>query len=421
MPTLPGSVLMAKRGYTGEVRDFPAPWRKYLSRNWLKSRKKCRGERTKPAAPARRNWLETGDDRGELRRPDASRLVVVGPCREQAVVGRLLLEASDAGDVVEEPGGLPRAQDAVHLRVDVAGTAVLEAVTVSDQRAPQRGRQAGAADFEEAAPTRLRGAVAFRCRGASGAELGVAGERVSVRRDIRDLAARRANGGQRACRGAVAELGGRAVNARTLLVERPAEELAAAATAGARRVAPEGAALLVVVRGRALVAAEVAGVPHRLVTGDGSARVRVRAGVVALKRGAADAGHPRLRRGVHGVDDRRAVVPDAVERAAVARGVEHALALERHLLEDGVFRLREGSARVVLALAPAGADRGCDILVRDLGVLGEFGLASLVVRRVVDEQVRVRSDRQFLLDVGVDLDVTVEAIGEGRAGVAHRA
>src|SRR5580693_523034 len=120
------------------------------------------------------------DNRCEVRRTNAGRLVVAGQGREVAVVGRghdtLFAGLRRGSDVSEELGLLPRTQPAVNQRVDVAGATALEAVAVGDKRAPQRRGQAGAADHEEAAAAGKRGAVAFRRRlRVTRAELGVAG------------------------------------------------------------------------------------------------------------------------------------------------------------------------------------------------------------------------------------------------------
>src|ERR1700722_8302858 len=251
--------------------------------------------------PGRSGRSESGDDRGELRRPDAGCLVVAGGGREQAVVGRGLLQLPVAGDVVEVLAGVS-VEPGVHQRVDVAGPVAVEAVAVGDQRAPQRGRQAGPADRE---PARDRlaaaegGAVAVGRARVARAVLRVAGVRVRVGRDVWLLAAGGARLGQRASGLAVgdglARVGlGLAVHARAALVERTAPELAGSAAAGAGLGAPEVAALPVVVgRGR-LVAAEVVDVPDGLGALGRGARVGLGTGVVALERGAADAGHPRL-------------------------------------------------------------------------------------------------------------------------------
>jgi hypothetical protein len=196
---------------------------------------------------------------------------------------------------------------------------------------------------------------------------------------------------------------------------RQAPPLAGPAAARAGSGAPEEAGLAVQGRAGRGVAAQVAGVPAALDAARVT-RVRVAARVVALQRRAADAGHPGLAGRVLDVDDRGAVEADAVEGAGVARGAEQALALRGHLLEDDVLGLHVGPVHVVLAYAPAGADRRGGVLLGDRGVLVKFGLAGLVVRGVVHQQVAgVGRDRQFLLDVRVDLDVARVVVDRRRA------
>ena len=160
---------------------------------------------------------------------------------------------------------------------------------------------------------------------------------------------------------------------------------------------------------RVVPAADINRVPHALAPA-GVTRVGPVARVEGRERGAAGAGHPRLAGRVERLERSvvtECAVPDALEGTGVTRRREHALALRRHLLEQDVLGLGVGQTGVRLTLTPARADRIGAILVGDRRVLVQFGLASLVVGCVVDDEVAgVWRDRQLLLDVGLDLVVT---------------
>src|SRR5579872_5951188 len=359
----------------------------------------------------------SGDQRGQLRRADPGGQVISRCGREQAVVDGVL---ALAGDVVEVPARVEVVQQ-VHQRVEVAGAVAGVAVAVGRDPGPERRRQAGPADAEPARhlldAAQLR-AHAVRRAGVAGAELAVRRELVRAGRDVGQLTARRALRGQRAVGRAVAVRGELVVDARTLLVERTTPERAGPAAATAGGVAPEQTGLTALVGAGVAELVDVPDALHARRVG----RVRVAAGVEVLPGRAARGGHPGLRRRVvHGRGGRAGGV-EAVERAIVAGRREDALPLQRHLLEDHVLGLGRGRALGRLALTPAGADRRRLVVVGDLGVLVELGLAGLVVGGVVDDEVAdVGRDGQLLLEVGVDLDVTGVALDLGRAGVPDRA
>src|ERR1700677_5098056 len=149
----------------------------------------------------------------------------------------------------------------------------------------------------------------------------------------------------------------RVSDARPRLVDRTAPVLAVPATTRACCVcgAPEEPSEVVIGPARRARVTQAVDVPHCL----HPARVAwicVRVGIERFERRTTNARHPGLGRGVVDVDDGCSIALDAVESPAVACGTEHALALERHLLEDQVLGLCVCSRNVILTYAPAGAD-----------------------------------------------------------------
>src|SRR6185312_7496961 len=218
----------------------------------------------------------------------------------------------------------------------------------------------------------------------AGAVLGVRRELVGVGGDVRHLTAGRADLGQRALGRAVAVGGAGVDDPAALLVRGHTPVLAGPAAGGPGHCAPGEAVMVIVGRAGRGVAAQVVRVPHGLAD-PRVTRVRVGARVEVLERGAAHAGHPRLRGRVVDFDASGAVGADAVEGAGVAGGREQALPLRGHLPEDDVLGLGVTGGDVVLADTPAGADRVGHVGLGDRGVLVEPGLAGEVVRRVVDD------------------------------------